>query len=167
MSTQSTQDLNQFCVTRGLVYRAEIGATIATSSTGVYYVGLVTGAAKIAILSRSYSSSESPLSVDLFQATFTAGAAVRTFNRDLSGSPTTPAQFLGGVNPGTLGAVITGITLRAPTNSGTAQVSIQADDNMLILKPSTSYVIRFTNGGGSSAVIGASIDMRLVLPSEL
>lgn len=167
MSTQSTQDLNQFCVTRGLVYRAEIGATIATASTGVYYVGLVTGAAKIAILSRSYSSSESPLSVDLFEATFTAGAAVRTFNRDLSGPPTPPAQFIGGVTQGTLGSVITGVTLRAQTAGGTSQIAIQADDNMLILKPSTSYVLRFTNGGGANAVIGASIDMRLVLPSEL
>lgn len=167
MSTQSTQDLNQFCVTRGLVYRSEIGTTIALAATGVYYVGLVTGAAPIAILSRAYSSSESPLSVDLFEATFTDGAPVRTFNRKLSGPPTPPAQFIGGVTQGTLGAVITGVTLRAPAANGTAQVSIQADDNMLILKPSTSYVLRFTNGGGANAVIGASIDMRLVLPSEL
>jgi len=146
----------------GKVYRAEFSATIATATTGTYYVGLTTPNAPIRVMGRAYSSSESPLTIELFEATFSAGSNTRTLNRDLSIATSPPAQFVSGVTPGALGTAITGLTLRAPTAGGTAQVSINSDDSILTLKRNTSYVVRFTNGGGANAIVSGAIDYRQV-----
>lgn len=160
------QNINDYYSAHSQVYRAEIGATIAVATTGTYFVGMTTGAVPLRILSRAYSSSEFALTIELFEATWSGGVNARTLNKDLGGNQTPPVQFLGGVTPGTLTTVLTGITLRAPTSGGTAQVSLQADNNVLITKPNASYVIRFTNGGGVNAIIGASIEYRLIQPDD-
>lgn len=166
MYSLTTQELNEFYAAHGFVWRAEIGATIAIAATGVYHVGVAIGDIPLRILSRSYSSSESPLTVELFEASFTLGANARTLNKNLSGNQTPPAQFVSGVTPGTLGAVITSAILRAPTAGGTSQVTLSADNNVLITKRNTSYVIRFTNGGGANAIIGAALDYRTIQPED-
>lgn len=142
----------------GEIWRAEFGATIAIATTGVFYVGVTTGETPMHVLSRAYSSSESPLSVELFEASFSGGSNARTLNRNLAITSTPPFQFVANVTPGALGAVVTGVTLRAPTSGGSAAVSIPADTNSLILKRNTSYVVRFTNGGPANAVVSGAID---------
>lgn len=162
-----TQDINEYYANQGLVFRYELATVIAVAATGTYFVGVTTGASRVRVLSRSYSSSESPLTVELFEASFTAGSPVRTLNAyQVANSNTAPATILGGVTPGALTTVITGLTLRAPTAGGTAQVTVSADDSVLVLKPNTSYVLRFTNGGGANANIGSVLNLRAMQPEE-
>lgn len=158
MVTYVTQSDTDAAGVQGDVFRAEFGATIAVASTGTFFLGVLTGNIPLRVLGRAYTSSESPLSIELFEATFSAGANVRTLCRNLSNPATPPAQFVGAVTPGTLGSVITGITLRAPTVGGTAAVSLTPDNNVLVLKRNTSYVVRLTNGGGANAVVAGAID---------
>lgn len=166
MHREVSQDINEYYAKMGLVYRSEIGAVIAVATTGTYFVGVQASPSRIRVLSRSYSSSESPLTIELFEATFTGGTPVRTLNANQNVGGTSPAPMFGGVTPGSLTTVITGLTLRAPTAGGTAQVSVNADDSVLILKENQPYVIRFTNGGGVNANIGAVINLRAMQPEE-
>lgn len=157
-----TQDILDNLGIQGDVYRAEFSATIAVAATGTYFIGVVVGNVPLQILSRAYTSSESPLTIELIEATFTVGTNARTLSRNLSNLNAPPAQFVSGVTPGTLGPVITGITLRAPAAGGASQVALNADDNVLITKRNTSYVVRFTNGGGANALVSGAIDYRNV-----
>lgn len=157
-----TQDILDNLGIQGDVYRAEFSATIATAATGTYFIGVVVGNVPLQILSRAYTSSESPLTIELIEATFTVGTNARTLSRNLSNLNAPPAQFVSGVTPGALGPVITGITLRAPAAGGASQVALNADDNVLITKRNTSYVVRFTNGGGANALVSGAIDYRNV-----
>lgn len=161
-----TQDINEYYAKMGLVFRYEIGAVIALATTGTYHVGVTTGAAPVRVLYRSYSSSESPLTIELFEATWSAGATVRVLNANLGIAGSPPATMFGAVTPGTLGAVITSASLRAPTAGGSAQLTVTADSSVLILKAGTSYVLRFTNGGGINASVGAVINLRNMQPEE-
>ncbi|MNZ99100.1 hypothetical protein D3C78_1184110 [compost metagenome] len=160
-------DLNDYYAKIGRVFRAEIGTTIATATTGTFLVGIQTGSLPLRVLSRSYTSSESPLTVELFENDWTGGTStgIRTLNRNLAVGGTPPATFLGGVTA-TLGAAITGATLRAATTGGTSALSVSSDDNVLVLKPNTKYVLRFTNGGQANAQVSAGIDFRNVQPEE-
>lgn len=168
MANVSMQQNGDACAAIGPVYRYEPSFTIALGGGGTSFVGFVTPpTGNIRVLGRSYSSSDSPLTIELIEATFTGGSATRTLNRNLTLPVNPPVTMLTNVTPGTLGPVITGVTLRSsPVLLGTSQVSIAGDTNTLILKPNTSYVIRFTNGGGLNAQIAAGIDLRLALPSD-
>lgn len=167
MNRQVTQDINEYYAKMGLVYRTELAAVIALAATGVYYVGFTTGPTAVRVLSRSYSSSESPLTIELFETTFTGGVALRTLNANLNvANSINPAPQFGAVTPGALVTPVTGIVLRAPTVGGTAALSITSDASPLVLKPNTSYVLRFTNGGGANANIGAVTNLRFVQPEE-
>lgn len=161
-----TQDINEYYAKMGLVFRSEIASVIAVAATGTYHVGLTTGPLQVRILGRSYSSSESPLTIELFEATWSAGTPVRTLNSNLTVGGVSPAPMFGGITPGSLTTPITALALRAPTAGGTAQVSVTADSSVLVLKANTSYVLRFTNGGGVNANIGASINLRNMQPEE-
>lgn len=162
-----TQDINEYYANQGLVFRSDISAVIATAATGTYFLGFTTGAQRVRLLARSYSSSESPLTVELFEATWSAGSAARTLNSNLAISNiVNPATMFSGVTPGTLGSVITGITLRSATGTGSAQLQIAADESPLIFKANTSYVIRYTNGGGPNASIGTVFALRAMQPEE-
>lgn len=156
----TTQDEIDNAIAAGLIFRAEFGKTIALASTGTYFLGLVVGDVPLKVLGRSYSSSESPLTIELIEATFTLGSNARTVNRNMASLNTPPAQFVSDVTPGALGAVITGITLRAATSGGSSAVSVAGDTNALVTKRNTSYVVRFTNGGGANAVVAGAIDYR-------
>lgn len=158
MSGVIIQDELDAAAAQGEVWRAEFGATIAVATTGVFYVGVLIGDVPMRVLGRAYTSSESPLSIDLFEATFSAGTNARTLNRNLASTSAPPYQFIQGVTPGSLVTVITGITLRAPATGGTAAVSLSPDNNQLILKRNTSYVVRFTNGGQANAQVAGAID---------
>lgn len=157
-----TQDEIDAAGIQGDVYRAEFSTTIALAATGTFFLGVVVGNVPLRILARSYSSSESPLTVELIEATFTAGTNARTLSRNLGNSISAPAQFVSGVTPGTLGPVLTGATFRAPSAGGASQVALSADDNVLVTKRNTSYVVRFTNGGGANAIVSGAIDYRAI-----
>lgn len=158
MSTPSMK-LDEYMIAAGQVYRAEIGYT-GVAATGAVHTGITTGADELVVLQRGYSSSESALLVELFEATFTVGTDARVLNRRLSASQVSPIIIKQGVTPGALGAAITGVTLRAGVTTGSASLSVPGDDSRLYLKPNTSYVVRYTNQGATAASISNSFDFR-------
>lgn len=153
---------NDYLIAQGLIFRAEIGFT-GVAAGSIVYAGITTGVEELVILQRAYSSSEGILTIELFEASFTLGSAARTLNRRFNSPEQAPGTVMQGVTPGALGNAITGVTLRAPTTGGTAALSISGDDSRLYLEPLTSYVVRYTNGGGAGAAISNSFDFRKAL----
>lgn len=153
---------DEYVIAAGLIFRAELSYA-GVAAAGVAYSGITTGADEVAILQRAYSSSESTLTVELFEATFTVGTDPRLLNRRLSNTATPPATVKQGVTPDALGAVITGNTYRASTGTGQTSVSVPGDDSKIYLKANTSYVVRYTNGGTNPATIGNGFDYRKAL----
>lgn len=153
---------DEFVVAQGLVFRAEVGFT-GVAAGAFAYVGVTTGADEVVILQRAYSSSESKLTVELFEATFTPGTPARILNRRFSNVQTGPATISQGVTPGTLTTVITGVTLRASTSTGSAALAVAGDDSRLYLKANTSYVVRYKNEGSGAADIANGFDYRKAL----
>jgi hypothetical protein len=154
-----TQDVIRSYITSGQVWRIEHSA-LAVAAAGVSYIGFVTSGLKLEALGRSYASTGNALVVELFEATFTGGTNIRTLNRDLAVTTAPPVQMKTGITPGALGDVITGIRVVAATSTGSAQVGVNNDGSLLLLKPNTSYIIRMTNTGTGAADIGTSIDYR-------
>lgn len=155
-------DKTEALIAAGYVFRSEIGFTSVGSGAGAaVYVGVTTGPnSEVVVMGRAYSSSESPITIELFEASYTGGSPARTLNRRFTSTKVAPATFAQGVAPGTLGNAITGVTLRAPTAGGSAALSVTGDDNALYLKANTNYVVRIINGGNAGASIGASFDYR-------
>lgn len=151
--------LNEQMISQGYVFRAEYSTT-GLAAAGTFHVGLLAGNDEVVIGTRSYSSSEAILTIELFEATYSAGTDPRIFNRRLNSQHIVPATVKVGVTPGTLGTPITAITLRAPGTTGSSSLQLTADDNLLYLKPNTSYVVRLTNGGAAAANIGSAFDFR-------
>jgi hypothetical protein len=153
---------DEFVIAQGLVFRTELGYT-GVAAAGVVYTGVQTGADEVVVLQRAYTSSESILAVDLFETSFTVGTDPRIWNRRMASQQVVPATIKQGVTPGALGSVITGVTLRAGTSTGSASVSVPGDDSRIYLEPNTSYVVRYTNHGAGAATIGNAFDFRKVL----
>lgn len=154
-----------FIIASGLVFSSEAAAS-GIAAAGATHIGIIPGANELVILSRSYGSTESAMTIELFEATFTGGTPARTFNRRLSSAEVQPAIVHAGVTPGTLGAAITGITLRAATSGGSAQLQVSGDEKRLYLKAATSYVVRLTNNGAGAATLSAAFDYRRALKGE-
>lgn len=154
--------LDDVLAAQGFIFRAEMSLT-GVLAAGFAYVGITTGPEELAILQRAYTSSEALLTVELFEASYTGGSAAKTLNRRLSNTDPVPATIMAGVTPGTLGTSITGVVLRAPTGTGSSALAISGDDSRLYLKANTSYVVRYTNGGGQTATISNAFDFRKVL----
>lgn len=153
---------DEYLIAQGLIFRAELSYA-GVAAAGVAYTGIATGADEVVILQRSYSSSESTLTVELFEATFTPGGDPRLLNRRLAIASAAPATVKTGVTPGALGAVVTGNTYRASTGTGQTSVTVPGEDNKIYLKANTQYVVRYTNGGSNAATIGNALDFRKVL----
>jgi hypothetical protein len=153
---------DEFVTAQGLIFRAEIGYA-GIAAAGFAYTGITTGADELVILQRAYSSSESTLTVELFEATFTGGTDPRFLNRRFTSTQANPATIKQGVTPGTLTAPITGATYRASTGTGQTSISVPGDDSRLYLKPNTSYVVRYKNEGAGVAAIANAFDFRKVL----
>lgn len=155
----TTQDAIRGFISAGQVWRAEHSATD-VAAAGVSYLGFVTSNVELEALSRSYSSTGNSLTVELFEATFTGGANVRTLNRRMGVAGAPPVQFKTGITPAALTTVKTGLTILAAASTGSAQAGQTSDSSLLILKANTSYVIRLTNSGSGAATVGATIDYR-------
>lgn len=153
---------DEYLAAAGLIFRAEISYA-GIAAAGFAYSGITTGPDELVILQRAYSSSEATLTVELFEATFSAGTDPRLLNRRLSSTQAVPATIKQGVTPGTLTTPVTGATYRASTGTGQASVSIPGDDSRIYLKANTSYVVRYTNGGANAATISNGFDFRKVL----
>lgn len=158
-----------YLVAQGLVFRIELGYS-GVGAGSYAYTGVTTGNQEVVVLQRSFGSSESVLTAELFEASFSGGTAPNTggtsprlFNRRLSSTEPAPATVLQGVTPGALGNAITAATLRAGSTTGSASLQVSGDESRIYLKANTSYVIRYTNGGAGAASIGNSIDFRKVL----
>lgn len=160
-------DLNDYYAKQGKVFRAEISLSIAAGATALVGVTGLSTTIPLRILQRSYTSSENLLTIALYEVPFTGGssAGIRMLNRNLIVGGTPPATFLSGITA-TPVTPITALTLRATTSTGSAALAVQSDDNVLILKPATQYVLAFTNGGAGTATVGAGIDFRNTQPEE-
>lgn len=156
---------SDFILASGHVFTAEAGFAGVASSASVH-IGITTGSAELVILSRAYNSTESAMTIELFEAQHSAGTPARTYNRRLSSQQAAPATVNINVTPGTLGTVISAATPRAATSGGSAQLQVSGDDRRLYLKANTSYVVRLTNNGQSSATMGATFDYRGALKGE-
>lgn len=156
----------EYIEAQGLIFRAEAGYTGVAVAPAAVYTGVTTGPEEVIVLGRAYTSSESVLTIELFEATYSGGTPARLFNRRLSNASAAPATVMQGVTPGALGNVITGITLRATTSTSTASLQISRDDGRIYLKANTSYVVRYRNEGSQAATIGNAFDFRKVLKGE-
>jgi len=154
---------DEYVIASGLIFRAEISYAGVAATNGVIYTGITTGADEVIILQRAYSSSEAALTVELFEASFTVGTDPRTLNRRFNSAQAIPATIKQGVTPGALGTPLTGATYRASVGTGQASISVNGDDSRLYLKPSTSYVVRYTNLGANPATISNAFDFRKAL----
>lgn len=156
---------NDFILASGLVFSSEISVSNIPAS-GATHIGITTGANELVILSRSYGSTESAMSIELYEADFSVGSPARTFNRRLSSTEPAPAAVLFNVTPGTLGSPITTATLRAPTSGGSAQLQVSGDEKRIYLKAQKNYIVKLTNLGGNSASLSAAFDYRRALKGE-
>lgn len=152
----------EYLVAQGLVFRVELGYT-GVGAGGFAYTGITTGSSEVVVLQRTFGSSESVLTAELFEASYTGGTDPRILNRRLSSAEVVPATVKQGVTPGALGNAITAATLRAGSTTGSASLQVSGDESRIYLKANTSYVLRYTNGGAGAASIGNSIDFRKVL----
>ncbi len=153
---------DEFVIAQGLVFRAEL-AFAGVAAAGFAYTGVTTGPDEIVVLQRAYTSSESILTAELYEASFTGGTPARTWNRRLASANVNPAGVFQGVVPGALGSIITGVTLRAGSTTGSSSVNVPGDESRLYLKPNTQYVVRYINQGAGAATIANGFDFRKVL----
>lgn len=162
MSPTPAPQYSNYAIAQGLVFCAE--TVYASVGAGLFaYTGITTGPQEVVILQRMHSSSAPILTVELFEASHTAGTPARPFNRRLSVTEQPPATVFLGVTPGALTDPITSIKPRAITSTGTLSVQISGGESRIYLKANTSYVVRYTNGGAGSAEIISSFDFRKVL----
>lgn len=141
----------------------------AVAQNAIVNVGFLTGNSPYQFDRRSYQASENKVRVSLYEVTFTGGANIlRTYNRNqasglAAGAP--PVQMLAGVTV-TTNTAIASIILRGSTTGGTSTVTIP-DDEPLILKKNTRYVLTFQNLAGQAADIDFRINTREQAPAEL
>lgn len=149
----------------GLMFAAEHGAT-AVATGAALAIGFVTSSKPLIALRRTYSSSGNLLTVNLYEVTFTAGANIqRTYNRNLASANASPVQMKAGVTF-TPNTAIASVVARGVTGANNAQVTVP-DENPLILKPNTSYVLQLINGDPGAADVGFQINMREQQLSDL
>lgn len=151
----------------GVVWTNEHEFTGVAANTGIVQAGFVTGTNNFQFDRRTYQASENRLRVTLYEVAFTGGTNIlRTYNRN-QGSPilTPPVQFKAGVTF-TPNSPVASIILRGSTTGGTSTVTIP-DDEPLILKRNTSYVLSFANLAGQAADIDFRINTREQYPAEM
>lgn len=152
------RNLDDFLLAYGGIWTAEHGAT-GVASAGVLAVGFVTGINPMVAMRRAYSSSGNLLTITLYEVAFTGGTNIlRTYNRNLGSSRPAPTQMKAGVTF-TPNTPISSLTARGATSTGNANVVVP-DENQLILKKATSYVLTLTNGDAAAADLGFSINLR-------
>lgn len=136
------------------------------AQNAVVQAGFTTGQSNFQFDRRTYTASENRLRISLYEVAFTGGTNIlRTYNRNQAGPLTPPVQFKAGVTF-TPNTPIASIILRGSTTGGTSTVTIP-DDEPLILKRNTSYVLTFQNLAGQAADIDFRINTREQAPSEM
>lgn len=148
----------------GIVYSAEY-RQVGVAAAGQMLIGFTTTARPMVALDRGYSSTESSLTVELYEVTFTGGTNVTMYNRNQVIGGVSPILFKSGVTA-TLVTPITSRTFIASSSTGSATVAISTDASVIILKPSTSYVVRIVNNGATAATMGAGFTYRELLPTD-
>lgn len=159
------RNLEDLMIAQGRVWTAEHAVAVVASGSTVV-VGFTTGNAKLVALRRTYASSGNLLTINLYEQTFTGGANIlRTYNRDQTTGGAPPVQMKAGITF-TPNTVIASVTARGQTGAANAQVTVP-DENPLILKKQTSYVIELVNGDPGNAAIGFNINIREQQPGDL
>ena len=160
----SLRDIDNYMVAGGKVWTAEhIQVAVLTGAS--LKIGFVTGTNQLAFLRRQYTSAGSLMTVNLYEVAFTGGANItRTYNRNLGSGGSAPAQMKAGVTF-TPNTIVASLTARAVAGTNKAELLIP-EDNPLLLKRNTSYVLEFVNGDNASADIGFTINFRDVQPGD-
>ena len=151
-------------ISEGVVYSAEYRQA-GVSAGGQVLVGFITSSRPMIALDRSYGSTESSLTIELYEVAFTGGTNVSMFNRNQVIGGSSSVVFKSGVTA-TLGTPITSRTFIANSTTGSASVSINNDASTLILKPSTSYVVRLVNNGSATASMGLGVTFREMMTTD-
>lgn len=160
----SIRELEDYLVPAGRIWTAEHSVAVVASGANLV-VGFTTGLSQLIALRRTYSSSGNLLTINLYEQTFTGGSNIlRTYNRNLAVAGTPPVQMRAGVTF-TPNTVIASVTARGQTGANNAQVTVP-DENPLVLKRGTSYVLELINGDINNAAMGFSINIRDVQPTD-
>jgi hypothetical protein len=138
----------------------------AVAQNAVVQVGFTTGAYNYQFDRRTYACSENKMRISLYEVAFTGGTNIlRTYNRNQAGPVNPPVQMKAGVTF-TPNTVIASLLLRGDA-TGTKATTTIPEDEPLILKKNTSYVLTFQNLAGQDADIDFRINTREQTPSEM
>lgn len=151
-------------ISSGFVYSAEYSQA-GVAAAGQVLIGFTTSSRPMVALDRGYSSTESSVTVELYEVTFTGGTNVRMYNRNQVIGGASPILFKSGVTA-TLGTPITSRTFLAGSSTGSASVGISSEASTVILKPLTSYVLRMANNSASAATLSAGFTYRELSPTD-
>lgn len=141
------------------------GAAAVASGAGVA-IGITTGDVPVRALSRTYTSTGSPMDIKLYRVAWSGGSALlQTYNRnrEFANAPQ-PVAMLAGV---TFTPNTPEITARAQaaTGAGNAQLSVPDDEPLSLLK-NTQYVLELVNSHSENADLSCSITLRRKQASE-
>lgn len=157
-----TQTDDERAIDLGQMYSAET-STAGVLSAGTVLVGITTGSRPLLIGDRSYSSTEASLRVELFEVSYTGGTDVNRYNRNIVIGGAGAVAIKTGVTATPVTAITT-VNFIATSSANNIQLALVNDGARLVLKPSTQYVIRFTNTGAATATIGARFNYRDLQP---
>jgi hypothetical protein len=141
-------------------------ATPAVAAAGTARIGILTGADKLIILSRSYESTGNALGIKLYKQTFTGGAAPsNAYNRNREfQAAQQPASVLAGVTftPNTPEIIA---NVNAITSANNAQLAVDETEPLMLLA-NTSYVLELTNNDAQAETLSAAFTCRRRQSSE-
>lgn len=146
----------------GIVWRAEHSWSMTAGAT--FDIGFVTGAREMVALNRDYFTFSTGLKVDLYEASFSGGSAMKTINRRLALSGNTPPlRLFAGVTAGTLGTAITGFEVQSTSS---IRVGKTGESEPFYHEAGTSYVLRITNTGTGNQPFSFALDYREQVAQE-
>lgn len=129
-------------------------------------IGITTGDVPVRVLSRTYTSTGSPMDIRLYRVAWTGGSALLQAynrNREFANVPQ-PVAMLAGVTFTPNTPEITART-QAVTGAGNAQLSVPDDQPLNLLK-NTQYVLELYNAHSGNADLACSITLRRKQASE-
>lgn len=130
-------------------------------------IGIITGAAKVIALGRSYESTGELMTVRLYKVAFTGGSAPSlAYNRNREfQAAAQPVSILAGVTftPNTPEIAV---VIRAPTTANNATLQVSEGDALELLA-NTSYVLELVNSDAGVQTLTAQLTLRRRQPSEV
>lgn len=130
---------------------------IAAGATITY--GMTTGPNQVIYMDRHYLSSAFQVLVELYEEGFTGGTPVPAGNRNMNSGGISPASHFSGVTRGGSGVLKASLLLLGDSTGGASNAQL-LDGEWFDLKPSTNYVLAFTNQTGSGGFVNFRFTFR-------